>query len=810
VGVFIEWFTDGYTDPIFDEIVTAARERDVDVVCFMGNLAPTDFPVPRRNITQILAAPETLDGLLVVTLGHAWTPEQIPEFVKTFEPLPMASVTVPWETHPRVMVENEAGLRDGIRHLIRTHHRRRIGFVRGPESSEEAETRYRVYREVLEEHGIPFDPALVAPGLYIRRNGVEAIRLWLDERKVTFDAVVAANDGMALGVRKELEDRNIRIPETVALMGFDDEEEVRFVKPPLTTVRQPLRLHGRTAFEVLFAQMRGEKVPAITVLRSELILRSSCGCAPSDADPALAEPDETGSPARFSELANVAFSRLTAGEGGATNALPIVVESFATAAATGDGAPFLRALGDFFEIVARKRGDVGGAVRAMRELGVRVRRHFAPGAPKREKLNRLLEAGALLASEAAERAQAVQRARAVDLTRLLFGMSQDLSSIVDLPTMREVIGRHLPEFKIGRCFVCIYEEGKVPAETARLVLAHDPRRPVDIPPEGIAFSCRQLLPLDLVPDDAPSTFLVGPMLRTEPTPIGYIVLERGVAEGIVYDGLFDQIGSTYKRIRLLEELEQKRRATEERERLEKELRIAASIQTGVLPRSIHVEGLEISGFMQPASEVGGDYYDVIPVENGCWIGIGDVAGHGLAAGLVMLMLQSAIGALTRQSPGASPTQILPIANDVLFDNIRRRMLQDEHITLMLLRYDRSGSVLFSGAHEEILICRARDGRVDVVSSTGPWLGAAADIRAHVSERSCRLEPGDVMLLYTDGITEARNAEGKFFGVERLIAALARERRRSVDEIRDAVVAEVRAWMASQDDDLTLLIARHTG
>ncbi|HEY3593721.1 MAG TPA: substrate-binding domain-containing protein, partial [Polyangiaceae bacterium] len=205
--MFIEWFTDGYTDPILDEIVTAAREQSVDIVCFLGNLTASDFPMPRRNVTQLLAAPETLDGLLVVTLGHAWTPDKISGFVEAFEPLPMCSVAVPWKTHPRVMVENETGLREGIRHLVRAHGRRRIAFLRGPEASEDAETRYRVYREVLEEHGIPFDPDLVANGLFIRRNGVEAVCLWLDERKVSFDAVVAANDGMALGVRKELEER---------------------------------------------------------------------------------------------------------------------------------------------------------------------------------------------------------------------------------------------------------------------------------------------------------------------------------------------------------------------------------------------------------------------------------------------------------------------------------------------------------------------------------------------------------------------------------------------------------------------------
>jgi len=813
VGVFIEWFTDGYTDPIVDEIVGVAREHDVDVVCFVGSLMASDFPRPRRNVTQILAAPETLDGLLVVTLGHAWELEQIPEFVKAFEPLPMCSVTVPLTTHPRVMVENESGLRDGIRHLIRAHGRRRIAFVRGPETSDEAEIRFRVYREVLAEHDLPFDPALVAPGFYIRKSGAEAVRLWLDERKVAFDAVVAANDGMALGARKELEERGIRIPESVALMGFDDEEEVRFVKPPLTTVRQPLRLLGRGALEVLLAQMRGESVSAVTKLHTELVVRASCGCSSGEID--LTQRFGAGTsklppPADFAEWANDALSPLAAGETSATRRLSVVAESFAQSVSTGEGASFLRQLGDFLEIIARKRGDLGRAIRAVGELGARARLTMAPDSPVRDRLERLLEAAAVLASEAAERTQAAQRARAVELTRLLFGTNDALSPVVDLPSMQEVLARLLPEFKVGRCFVCVYDQGRVPAESARLVLALDSRRHIEIPPGGIQFPCRQLLPLDLLSEDAASALLVGPMLRTEPEPVGYIVIERTLPEGIVYDGLFDQIGASYKRIRLLEELENQRREKAERERMEKEMRVAARIQTGVLPRNPRVPGLDISAFMQPATEVGGDYYDVVAADDGCWIAIGDVAGHGLTAGLVMLMVQSAVSALARQNPAASPREILPTANDVLFDNIRQRMLLDEHITMTLLRYHQSGHVVFCGAHEEILICRAQDGRVDAVSSTGPWLGAGSEIRGVVEERTCRLGAGDVMVLYTDGITEAKNRDGELFGIERLMKALGRQHGRSVEAIRDAIVAEVRSWMAVQDDDLTLFVARHSG
>ena len=103
------------------------------------------------------------------------------------------------------------------------------------------------------------------------------------------------------------------------------------------------------------------------------------------------------------------------------------------------------------------------------------------------------------------------------------------------------------------------------------------------------------------------------------------------------------------------------------------MEIAARIQTSILPRDVNVAGLEIAAAMHAATEVGGDYYDVVPVDDGCWLGIGDVAGHGLGTGLVMLMMQSGIGALARKMPDASPRDLLLALNTMLVENVRVRL-----------------------------------------------------------------------------------------------------------------------------------------
>jgi sigma-B regulation protein RsbU (phosphoserine phosphatase) len=143
----------------------------------------------------------------------------------------------------------------------------------------------------------------------------------------------------------------------------------------------------------------------------------------------------------------------------------------------------------------------------------------------------------------------------------------------------------------------------------------------------------------------------------------------------------------------------------------------------------------------------------------------------------------------------------------LFDNIRERMKQDEHMTLTLLRYEKGGRLTFAGAHEDILVYRASEGRAEWIKTPGTWIGAARDIEARTQDSTCELRSGDVLVLYTDGVTEARNRQGERFGPERLAAAVARMAKEPIETIRDRLLAELRTWTPTQEDDLTFLIAR---
>lgn len=250
----------------------------------------------------------------------------------------------------------------------------------------------------------------------------------------------------------------------------------------------------------------------------------------------------------------------------------------------------------------------------------------------------------------------------------------------------------------------------------------------------------------------------------------------------------------------------RRKQEEERERLTAELEIAQRIQTAILPTMLDVPGLEIAARMETFTEVGGDYYDVIPMDDGAWLGIGDVAGHGLTAGLCMLMLQSAVGAAVRSLPHAPPSEIIDHVNRVIFDNVHHRLARDDYATFSLVHFRRDGRLLAAGAHEDLVILRAATGSIERLAPEGTWLGLSETPPAK-QDISRELASGDVLLLLTDGATEARDEGGRLLGIEPLCDTLRANAHEPVEAICAALWRQIEAWRHVPTDDVTVVVAR---
>jgi sigma-B regulation protein RsbU (phosphoserine phosphatase) len=256
------------------------------------------------------------------------------------------------------------------------------------------------------------------------------------------------------------------------------------------------------------------------------------------------------------------------------------------------------------------------------------------------------------------------------------------------------------------------------------------------------------------------------------------------------------------------EREKSRLAEAQAKRLERELEIAAQLQTSMFPRRFEVDGYDVAATMVPAEQVGGDYFDIVPTKDGCWFGIGDVSGHGLTAGLIMLMTQCAVTALVRREPHISPTDAVVVVNHMLFENIRQRLRQNDHMTLTLLHLDARGVLRFAGAHEELMILRGGSSKVEHVKTPGTWVGGKASIQDVTNDSQVQLDVGDTLVLYSDGIIESRLPESREeWGVDRLAQVVVENRKKSCADLCVDVMRAVEAWSPVAADDRTLAVIR---
>jgi serine phosphatase RsbU (regulator of sigma subunit) len=245
-------------------------------------------------------------------------------------------------------------------------------------------------------------------------------------------------------------------------------------------------------------------------------------------------------------------------------------------------------------------------------------------------------------------------------------------------------------------------------------------------------------------------------------------------------------------------------------RMSTELDVTRQLQRMILPKEAElsqIPGLEIAGFMEPADEVGGDYYDVLQDQGLVKIGIGDVTGHGLESGVLMLMVQTAVRTLLINQE-TDAVRFLSTLNRVIYENVQR-MNSDRNLTLTLMDYH-AGRLRLSGQHEEVLIVRY-DGAIERVKTNdlGFPIGLVEDISQFVSYLDVELQSGDGMILYTDGITEAANLLDELYGLDRLCQVVSQHWQKSAQEIRYAVIEDVRHHIGEQKifDDITLLVIK---
>lgn len=246
------------------------------------------------------------------------------------------------------------------------------------------------------------------------------------------------------------------------------------------------------------------------------------------------------------------------------------------------------------------------------------------------------------------------------------------------------------------------------------------------------------------------------------------------------------------------------------ERHKQEMALARSIQTSVLPRHFDLPGFDIGAVMLPAEEVGGDFYEFRPTsDGGAWVGVGDVTGHGVTAGLIMMMAQSMFTMLCTQNGQNSPARFISLLNRAMFYNLKSRLDQDKFMTMVVARVYGDGRMVYAGAHTDLLVYRKKTNDVERISTEGIWLGISENIEQATIEKAVTLAPGDVALFHTDGVTEARNRAGECYDIDRLTAELRALHLEPAEQIVSHIAQTAWNWAGVPTDDVSLMAVKRS-
>ena len=282
IALLVDWTADPYYLNIFNGVRVFCEKKDLNLLCLEGADFREDTPWTQHNSIYNFANKSNVDGAVILTVRIAGgcNHERISKFTQQINNhIPCVSIGYVIEGIPSIIIDNSTGFKLLLKHLIVDHNLKRLCFIKGIEGNLDAEERYTVYKQALEEHKIPFRDELVVNGMFMPEDGVNAVKVLLDDRKLSFDAIVAANDYMAIGVIRELSKRGYHIPEDIVVTGFDNIDETIYLSPPLTTVAQPIYKLGYNAAEIIFNKISGEnsEIKDIITLPTHTVIRDSCG-----------------------------------------------------------------------------------------------------------------------------------------------------------------------------------------------------------------------------------------------------------------------------------------------------------------------------------------------------------------------------------------------------------------------------------------------------------------------------------------------------------------------------------------------------
>jgi len=579
IGLLIDYarplMAGGYQSILWDGIAEAVKRRNANLFCFAGRALREPYAYEaQRNVIYDLVDKRNVDGLILCGgLGNFVTPLEYQQFCERFSPLPVVSIALPVENIPTILIDNAKGLRNAFVHLIEEHGFRKIAFISGYKGNREAEERYRIYQKALSDYDIPFDPNLVTSGDFLPSTGEKAVRQLFGQRKLRpgadVEALVAANDAMALGALEALKKLDISVPEKLALVGFDDIFESRLVIPSLTTVRQPLREQGRNAVDLVFKLLAGKKNPKSKKLSTELVIRQSCGClsrAIREVNSVVQKPGASGISGKGSILSDKKTIANQLKKAVDELSIPLtksVIDSLLDTFIKDINLNTSNQFITMFSRQLRKTAWDDNSANKWHDLITRLNGFVNSGISldrkKADLANAVLQQARIYIGEISWQIQAGKELRSERQSDLLGQINERLSTAFQLPILLNILQQDLPRFNIIRCYLVLYEPDKmIPSRQSKLLFGYDENERFSIPEGGQRFQSKELIPRGYFPDERRFSMLVQPLFFHE-DHLGFILFETGHQPKSIFEVLRRNISTSLKGALLFKEKEEARR-----------------------------------------------------------------------------------------------------------------------------------------------------------------------------------------------------------------------------------------------------------
>ncbi|HSL27749.1 MAG TPA: substrate-binding domain-containing protein, partial [Anaerolineales bacterium] len=557
----------------------AAEEHDVNLVHFVGGtLTPLVTPAQQPSYGLYdLVKPEQFDGLILTAdVAYGTSPEDLQTFARYFSGIPIVTQSVDLDGASVFIPNNTEGMRAAMRHLIEQHGYKHIAFIRGIRGQIDAEQRFGVYQDELKAHNLRLDPDLVMDGDFTLESGRQAIRTLLGERGLRVQAVVAANDYMAFGALEALQQRGVRVPDDIAVTGFDDLREAQATGVPLTTVRQSFYTAGRNALETLLQRIQGDTVPRQIITPTQLLIRWSCGCLPENVRQAAVAPRDVAKTGRLENKREAALRALlnSAGVTEQDPALQQFREAFGrawdaflvTLGTRSSGDDFLKAINAMIELMQQN----GLPPTIWHNVISMMRRYALGGIPGHTTMllaENLFQQARLLAGELSQRSQAYRRLVLEQQENVLHAFSFSMAPAMSMEGVGAAISEHFPGMGIERWYVMSYDEVTAPQSTSspppqsyHLLFQYE--APLfNILREQFPTQIGQLIPQGKMPGDRRYSAVVMP-LSLAGNRFGFMWTEMGPSDWEVYVRVRNLVSSALLRIVLVQQKEQAQKQVE--------------------------------------------------------------------------------------------------------------------------------------------------------------------------------------------------------------------------------------------------------